>query len=603
MPNTDPQRARSQRANHEDATASTPLRRRDAWLLSVDDGLLLELGPLLGDRYRTRPIDSAEALSEAGATPWLMVFDAELRHDARAVVASIEQQHPMAPIIVVCADGQSAGWASALHRGSVCAIIERSGLATQAWRDALRTAEQRLDNAALVATSSSLAALSATQNPFRPKQRFMLLLPLLLAAAGLLWYFYGRRAPEAGTVVATTAGKPANAPATPAAAPAIDSPPAASARRTPLELLSDARVAFRDEKTLLPRIDGTGGGDSALELYAQVLAQDPQNEEGRDGMRRLFSVARGRIQTYLNAGKLDEATRLLSAFRGVGLDAGATGKLEADIAAARPRWLVAQARAALANNQLDTATQLIAQIAAGGGDRAVLADLRHALDTHTSEAQLADLATHVRAAITSGALLEPASDSARTRLIALQQVNRSHPLTLSVQHELQLALLVRVQSALCNQQPDAAQPLLTAAAELGASPELTAARKQLQTELEAGSQRAAAAAAAASQAASQAASAASNATAQPEYLSAKPTRPLNAVFPAQAFEKGQKGQVVVEFMLDLKGRANDPRVVEASLPGVFDAAALQAVRSGRYDTTPLGASGLPRRARLLVTFR
>jgi len=27
------------------------------------------------------------------------------------------------------------------------------------------------------------------------------------------------------------------------------------------------------------------------------------------------------------------------------------------------------------------------------------------------------------------------------------------------------------------------------------------------------------------------------------------------------------------------------------------------VRSGRYDTTPLGASGLPRRARLLVTFR
>jgi TonB family protein len=609
VPNTDPQRARSQRASREDATASTPARRRDAWLLSVDDGLLLELGPLLGERYRTRPIDSAEALDEAGATPWLMVFDAELRHDARAVVASIEEQYPLAPIIVICADGQTAGWASALHRGSVCAIVERSGLSTQVWRDALRTAEQRLDNAALVATSSSLAALSATQNPFRQKRRFVMLLPLLLAAAGLLWYLYGRSpsAPAAGTT-AVSVGSPEHAAAKPAAAaaatePASESASAPSARRSPMELLSDARVAFRDEKTLLPRIDGAATGDSALELYAQVLAQDSQNEEARDGMRRLFSVARARIQSDLNAGKLDEATRLLSAFKGVGLDAGATGKLEADIAAARPRWLVAQARAALANNQLDTATQLIAQIAAGGGDRAVLADLRHALDTHTSEAQLADLATHVRAAIASGALLEPASDSARTRLLAMQQVNRTHPLTLGVQHELQLALLARVQTALRNQQPDAAQPLLTVAAEFGSSPELTAARKQLQSELEASNQRAAAAAAAASQVTTQAASAASAAAAQPEFISAKPTGPLNTVYPTQAYEKGQKGQVVVEFMLDRKGRANDPRVVEASLPGVFDAAALQAVRSGRYDTTPLGASGLSRRARLLVTFR
>lgn len=602
MPNTDPQRARNQRASREDAAAGTPTRRRDAWLLSVDDGLLLELGPLLGDRYRTRPIDSAEALSEAGDTPWLMVFDAALRHDARALVASIEHQYPLAPVIVVCADGQSAHWASALHRGSVCAIVERGGLATQVWRDALRTAEQRLDNAALVATSGSLAALSATENPFRQKRRFMIVLPLLLAAAGLLWYFIGRPAREAGTIAAPAAA-PASAAATPLVAPAAESPPPGSARRTPLELLSDARVAFRDEKSLLPRVDATPTGDSALELYAQVLAQDPQNEEARDGMRRLFSVARARIQTDLNAGKLDEATRLLSAFRGVGLDAGATGKLEADIAAARPRWLIAQARTALANNQLETASQLMAQIAAGGGDRAVLADLRHALDAHTSEAQLADMATRVRAAITSGALLEPASDSARTRLTAMQQVNRSHPLTLGAQHELQLALLGRVQSALRNQQPDAAQPLFNAAAELGSSSELTAARKQLQTELDAGSQRAAAAAALASQSASQAASVAGDAAVQPEYLSAKPTRPLNAVFPPQAFERGQKGQVVVEFMLDRKGRANDPRVVEASLPGVFDAAALQAVRSGRYDTTPLGASGQSRRARLLVTFR
>jgi TonB family protein len=615
VPNPDPQRSRNQRASREAAPASAPARRREAWLLSGDDGLLLELGPLLGERYRTRPIDSIEALSEAGAAPWLLVFDASLRHDARAATARIEQQYPMAPIIIVCADGHTAGWASALHRGSVCAIVERSGLAGKAWQDALHTAEQRLDSAAAVATSSTLASLASTDNPFRPKRPLLLLLPLLLVAGGLAWYFFGRPAQDQGATPGSAATVPAAAPASGAgkadtapAATATSAQPSTSAapasvRRSPLELLSDARVAFRDEKTLLPRVDGAGAGDSALELYAQVLAQDPQNEEARDGMRRLFSVARGRIQSDLNAGRLDEATRLLATFKGVGLDASATSRLEADIAAARPRWLIAQARAALAANQLDTATQLIAQIAAGGGDRAALADLRRSLEAHASDAQLADMATRVRAAITSGALLEPAADSARTRLAAMQQLNRTHPLTLGVQHEMQLALLARVQAALRSQQPEAAQPWLTAAGELGSSPELSAARKQVQNELEAGNQRAAAAAAAASQAASLAASTTAEPSSKPDFISAKPTRPLNAVFPPRAYEKGLKGQVVVEFMLDRKGRASDTRVVEASLPGVFDEAAMQAVRTGRYDTTLLGASGQSRRARLLVTFR
>jgi TonB family protein len=612
VPNPEPQRIRNPRSSQPSAPASGAGKRRDAWLLSVDDGLLLELGPLLGDRYRTRPIDGIDALAEAGSSPWMLIFDASLRHDARAISARIEQQYPMAPIIIVCADGQSSGWASALHRGSVCAILERGALGTRAWQDALQIAEQRLDSAAAAATSTTLASLSSTRNPFPPKRRLMLLLPVLLAG-GLGWYFFGRagddhaaRAP-ASAVTAATPGAghgtgevdaPNAASANPA--PGATAPPAAP-KRSALELLSDARVAFRDEKSLLPRADAPG--ESALELYAQVLAQDPQNEEARDGMRRLFSVARSRIQADLSAGKLDDASHLLATFKGVGVDASVTGRLESDIAAARPRWLMAQARAALAANQLDTATQLIAQIAAGGGDRAALADLRHTLETHTSDVQLADMATRVRAAITAGTLLEPAADSARTRFAAMQQVNRTHPLTLGVQHELQLALLGRVQSTLRGQQPESAQPWLMAASELGSSPELSAARKQVQAEVEAGNQRAAAAAAAATQAAATAATSAAAASAQPDFINAKPTRPLNAVFPPRALEKGLKGQVVVEFMLDRKGKASDPRVVEASLPGVFDDAAMLAVRTGRYDTSQLGASGLPQRARLLVTFR
>ncbi len=603
MPSTDPHRSNAARATREAAAhvaqGAVAGKRRDAWLLSGDDGLLLELGPLLGERFRTRPIDSPDALKDAGPTPWLLVFDATTRRDARTVVASIDHQHPLAPIILICADGQADTWASALQRGSVCAIVERSQLSADTWRDALRTAEQRLETAATLSTSTSLASLGSTSNPFRSGRRaWKSLLPMLLLAGVALGYFLYRQAP--GTSATTASVAPASGPVPVPVIPGALTAPA-SPQRSPLELLSAARVAFRDEKTLLPRSDGVPGGDSALELYAQVLAQEPQNEEARDGMHRLFTVVRARIQSDLNAGKLDEATRLLNTFRGVGVDAATTSRLEADIAAARPRWLIAQTRAALASNELDTSAQLIAQIAAGGADRATLADLRRSLEAHTSDVQLAEMAARTRAAIAAGALLEPATESAHARLQVMQQANRNHPLTLSVQHELQVALLTRAQAALRNQQPDTAQPWFNAAAELGASSELAAVRKQLQNELDAGNQRAAAAAAAAQLA--EPAGSAANAAAQPDFISARPTRTLNAIFPPKALELGQQGRVVVEFTLDRKGRASEARVVEASLPGVFDAAALQAVRSGRYDTAALGSSALPRRARLLVSFK
>ena len=611
MPSTESHRSTTARATREAAApvarGAVTGKRRDAWLLSGDDGLLLELGPLLGERFRTHPIDSPDALKDAGPAPWLLVFDATTRRDARVMAASLDQQHPLAPIILICADGQADNWASALQRGSVCAIVERSQLSAVTWRDALRTAEQRLDTAATLSTSSSLASLGSTSNPFNSGRRaWKLLLPLLLLAGVVLGYYLSRHASgtPAATASVTSAPAPVPVPASAHTEPGTEAPGTlgapANPQRSPLELLSDARVAFRDEKTLLPRNDGVPGGDSALELYAQVLAQEPQNEEARDGMRRLFTVARARIQSDLNAGKLDEATRLLNTFRGVGLDAGATSRLEADIAAARPRWLIAQTRAALANNELDTAAQLIAQIAAGGADRVALADLRRSLEAHTSDVQLAEMAARTRAAIAAGALLEPAAESAHARLVAMQQANRSHPLTSSVQHELQVALLTRAQADLRNHQPDAAQPWFNAAAELGASSELTAVRKQLQNELDAGSQRVAAAAAAVQLASEPAAA---KAATQPDFINARPVRALDAVFPPKALELGQQGRVVVEFTLDRKGRASEARVVEASLPGVFDAAALRAVRGGRYDTEALGSSGLPRRARLLVSFK
>jgi protein TonB len=90
---------------------------------------------------------------------------------------------------------------------------------------------------------------------------------------------------------------------------------------------------------------------------------------------------------------------------------------------------------------------------------------------------------------------------------------------------------------------------------------------------------------------------------QEQYVSARPLAPLDVSYPQRAFDAGQKGYVIVEFMLAADGRAGNPRVVESSPPAIFDAAALQAVRRGRFDTSALGNPARPKLARLRISFR
>ena len=244
-------------------------------------------GPLLGTRYRTRPIDTADQIAPASVTPWALMIDASARPDARAQAARVKQQYPLAPLLVICADGTASDWASPLARGALTAIIERGALGSDAFEAALSSVDRQM------------AADSCGRPPGRQRLDSTALSAIPVVdddRAGVA--VGGSRAP--GTCFAgnaseppgglhATLGKPPPVVA-PAEPPAVTA--AAPSRRLAapvLELLSDARVAFRDGKNLLPPTDGTPTGNSALELYAKVLAQDPQNEEAHDGMRRLFT--------------------------------------------------------------------------------------------------------------------------------------------------------------------------------------------------------------------------------------------------------------------------------------------------------------------------
>ena len=60
-------------------------------------------------------------------------------------------------------------------------------------------------------------------------------------------------------------------------------------------------------------------------------------------------------------------------------------------------------------------------------------------------------------------------------------------------------------------------------------------------------------------------------------------------YPSAAKAAGVEGHAVVEYRVDLEGRVRDPRIVESVPEGVFDAAALAAIRSWRYQPFDDGA--------------
>jgi protein TonB len=530
------------------------------FLYSGDDTLLIELGPVLGTRYRTRPIESIDELAPPAGGAWALLIDATARADARAQAARARQQYPQAPIVVVCADGAAGDWASPLARGAVCAVVERGALAGPGFAAALA----ELDAQLRTAPGALDLAVPGMDRGTPPWRRLAPWICVTLALAAGAWYFSARTsAPARGSPTAAT-GTPAPALA-PAPAPAAASHDVAPDGRSVLELLSDARVAFGEERRQLPA-DGATSGDNALELYARVLALDPQNDEARDGMRRLYAVASARVHADLAAGRFDDAARLLAALQGRGIADDALTAQQAELAATRQRALAAQARA----QQLQ------------------------ALETTQPDAQLVTLARQVHAAINAGGLLEPASSleppaSAQALVQQMEQLDRASPLTATARQELQAALAERARV-----QQEAANAARARAAATSAAPDVATIGAAPGTT--AGSATAPAAAPAAVASPSSGGGAA-------QFLAARPLAPLEVSYPQRALDAHQQGYVVVEFTLNADGHASEPRVVESSPPSVFDSAALQAVRHGRFDAGVLGRPAQPQRARLRISFK
>jgi TonB family protein len=575
-------------------------RRTEVAILSEDDGFLIETGPLLGDRYRTHAVDSVAAFEALPASlQRIALIDAASVPEARTTVARLEQQHRSVPIIIVTE--HATEWSGALTRGAVIAVIKRTELAGDALQPALALAESRLMHVqedALPSASVSAALLNAMRPPGpSPLRMAWLGAAIVLLAAGS-WWALDRHAANTRSHAAAASG---TAPRLPAGEQSTPTMPAES-NSTVLELLSSARVAFRDQKLLLPRPDGELHGDSALELYTQVLRQQSDNEEALEGIRRLFAIGKARIQANLAAGKLEDSARLVAAFKAAGVNDESLHGLEAGIQAMRPKWLAAHAQEAIDAGDFATATTLMGQLTTLG-EQAAVAQLQRSADAKRVDLQLQAAAKGVKAAIDAGTLIEPANDNARVRLLAMRSVSRTNPATLAAQHDLQLALLARTQDSARKEQFETAQRYLAAAADLGASAELADAKRQLQSAIDLVAHRNAAAAQApvAASAPPPVPAPRGESTPQavrPSYIAAHAVGSLRADYPSNATGDGH---VTLEFTLNPNGSATDIEVVDALPRGMFDQAAIKAVAQGRFDTRAL-TNGSPRRARIRLGF-
>jgi protein TonB len=344
----------------------------------------------------------------------------------------------------------------------------------------------------------------------------------------------------------------------------------------------DGRAAGFDERLYTGAI-GKALGDGNLER-ATVLVRQAQaaGDVAPDQLARWRAdIARrgedakvtrlaGLIEDRIRDGKLtdadDSAKSYMSQLLLVAASNPLTQRAQHDLASA---YLRKAREAALAKNSADEDRWLNEARGAGMKSADIVAFQRDLTSARQKAAQSENdrLLSATRDRIRDGRLTEPAQDSAVAYLTQLQAADPGNASLVDVSHELAAKLLDRARSTIAggkNADADLAQ-----AKRLGADPKDLAAVQQ----------------------------------SPPSPRSAAPLDPATLVaglkrlrapppdYPESALTQRVAGSVTLQFTVDVNGEPRDIHVVEATPPGVFDRAALAAIRHWRY--APTIVNGVP----------
>ncbi len=245
--------------------------------------------------------------------------------------------------------------------------------------------------------------------------------------------------------------------------------------------------------------------------------------------------------------------------------------------------VLASARAAITAGNADDADKWIAAAGETGVARDEIASLTRESQRARIAARadsMARLSQSFNQRLTQGRLVE-ANDSAKFFLAQLTAAEANHPSTQLARAALNARLLDEARGSLSKQDFNGARRWLAEARESGADAAGTAAiERDMQTAQDA------------LRRVNEAVSA----------LTLKQTRKADPEYPTQARERGTAGWVDVEFTVRTDGTVSDITVAGAEPAGVFEAAALSAVRKWRYEPVQRNGQPVEQRAKLRIRF-
>jgi protein TonB len=339
----------------------------------------------------------------------------------------------------------------------------------------------------------------------------------------------------------------------------------------------DARLDSMRAQTALAQIQATLAAqnfDRAQTLLEAAQkdallppAQLAQLNKDLDSKRRSVSVSRlvASAEARLASGRLvtpndDSAKDSIAALREVGASADVVNRLNNDL----NQKLLAAARDAAAKGDQAAMQANLTAARENGVSAAALNAAQRDITAAAQKQQRTndDIARYAKAAqdrLASGNLLTPANDSAVSNAERLRLLDVRNPLTVQVVRDVRSRLIAEARTRLASNKVAEAAALVDAAEGLGGDADLGDLRSAL-----ANAQQAAATAAAA-----------------PKLPPLKMTRPPRPKYPASA--KGVEGWVRVEFYVTPQGRTERVRVMSSEPAGLFDAAAISAMESARFE--------------------
>ncbi len=577
------------------ATSSAPRsgQRRSAALVTADDTLWPLVGAVLARDIVLKQIDSIEQLLGDGEPDrgGVVIWDARGEGDSASQLARLRQHLPTAAVMVLDDPAMNSHW-KRLADQRLIASMATLPIAGDSFSPALDRAfdEAQMRRGVLGAPDQS-AAQGAPPKRSLGSTWGVAAGVAVLAACAAGYFMFGTKSaepPSASPKAASTNPQPQSSPVATSAIPV-------SGDEQLDILLQKATQAVLDRRYIEP------ADTSALTLYRTVLARDPDNAEATQGLARLAQLLLTKAETALEQRHFDAALQSLETARSIIHDDPRVKALDARVQQLRAELGSSVIQATINAGNYDRATS---QIDEAGRTKALTADqltqLREDLRRHRD-------ADTDRLAKLAQARAQQDKAAQESRLAAAQH-NQEVQTKAQHQHLVDLFNERMSQGKLTDPENDSAAYYLNSlkAADPQAA-DLGTLSRTLQDGIAARTKASEVAKTSPSAASSPTSgTVASGTVAVPASVPASDLKlltPVNPVYPFSARRSGKQGWVDVAFTVGPDGRVSNMHVADASPPGLFDRAALEAMQSARYEAVPRDQPQVNRDAKLRLKFK